>query len=67
MFDDCAVPAENLLGHEDMGVAVMMSGLDLERAWVTTGCTGIAERALDLSLEYAKQRKQVVIFNMRCC
>lgn len=58
VFDDCRVPAENLVGGEDRGVKVVMSGLDLERAMISPICLGIAERALQLSLDYAKQRKQ---------
>ncbi len=58
VFEDCRVPAENLLGAENRGVAVIMSGLDLERAMISPLCLGIAERALELSLEYAKTREQ---------
>ncbi|HUS24050.1 MAG TPA: acyl-CoA dehydrogenase family protein [Candidatus Binatia bacterium] len=58
VFDDCRVPAENLVGEEDRGVRVVMSGLDLERAMIAPICLGIAERALTLSLDYARQRKQ---------
>lgn len=58
VFDECRVPAENLVGDEDRGVKVVMSGLDLERAMIAPICLGIAERALTLSLDYAKQRKQ---------
>ena len=36
----------------------MMSGLDLERAWVSVGCTGTAERAIDLAVGWAQQRVQ---------
>jgi isovaleryl-CoA dehydrogenase len=58
VFDDCRVPAENLVGGEDQGVAVVMSGLDLERAMIAPVCLGIAERALELSIDYAKTRQQ---------
>ena len=58
VFDNCEVPAENLVGDEDRGVAVVMSGLDLERAIVAMINLGMAERALDLALEYAKLRTQ---------
>ncbi len=58
VFDDCRVPAENLVGAEDAGVRVVMSGLDLERAMISPICLGIAERALQLSIDYAGQRKQ---------
>ena len=58
VFEDCRVPAENLVGQEDRGVKVVMSGLDLERAMISPICLGIAERALALSIDYARQRKQ---------
>ncbi len=58
VFDDCRIPAENLVGAEDKGVKVVMSGLDLERAMISPICLGIAERALQLSIDYASQRKQ---------
>jgi isovaleryl-CoA dehydrogenase len=58
VFDDCEVPAENLVGEEDRGVGVVMSGLDLERAIVAMLNLGMAERAFDLALDYAKLRTQ---------
>ena len=58
LFDECRVPAENLVGIEDQGVAVVMSGLDLERAVIAPLCLGIAERAFELSIEYASTREQ---------
>jgi isovaleryl-CoA dehydrogenase len=58
LFEDCRVPAENLVGGEDRGVAVVMSGLDLERAMIAPLCLGVAERALELSVDYAKTRRQ---------
>jgi isovaleryl-CoA dehydrogenase len=58
VFEDCRVPAENLVGEEDRGVKVVMSGLDLERAMISPICLGIAERALALAIDYARQRKQ---------
>ena len=58
VFEDCRVPAENRVGHEDRGVAVVMGGLDLERAMISPLCLGVAERALELSLDYAKTRQQ---------
>ena len=58
VFEDCKVPAENLVGGENRGVRVVMSGLDLERAMISPICLGIAERALALALDYARQRKQ---------
>jgi isovaleryl-CoA dehydrogenase len=58
VFEDCRVPAENLVGEEDRGVKVVMSGLDLERAMISPICLGIAERALQLSIDYARTRHQ---------
>jgi isovaleryl-CoA dehydrogenase len=58
VFEDCRVPAENLVGREDGGLSVVMSGLDLERAMISPICLGIAERALELSIEYAQSRVQ---------
>jgi len=58
VFDNCRVPARNLLGGVDEGVKVVMSGLDLERAMIAPICLGIAERALELSLEYTRTRHQ---------
>lgn len=58
VFDNCRVPAENLVGGENKGVAVVMSGLDLERSMISPLCLGIAERALELSINYAKTREQ---------
>ena len=58
VFDECRVPAENVVGEENRGIAVVMSGLDLERAMVSPLCLGVAERAFELSLDYAKTRQQ---------
>ncbi|TAJ53345.1 MAG: isovaleryl-CoA dehydrogenase [Nevskiaceae bacterium] len=58
VFDECKVPAANLVGGENRGVKVVMSGLDLERAMISPICLGIAERAFALALDYSKQRKQ---------
>ncbi len=58
VFEDCRVPAKNMVGKLDGGVAVTMSGLDLERAIVCFNALGIAQRALDISVDYAKTRQQ---------
>ena len=58
VFDGCRVPAANRLGAENAGVAVVMSGLDLERAFLATAAIGMSERALELSIQYARERKQ---------
>ncbi len=58
VFEDCVVPAANLVGEENHGVAVVMSGLDLERAIIAMINLGMAERAFELALEYARTRRQ---------
>ncbi len=58
VFDNCEVPVENRVCAENDGVAVVMSGLDLERAMISPLCVGMAERALELSVEYARMREQ---------
>lgn len=57
-FDDYRVPAANVVGQVDGGVECVMSGLDLERAMISPICVGMAERALELSVAFAKERKQ---------
>jgi isovaleryl-CoA dehydrogenase len=58
VFQDCIIPAENLVGQENGGVAVMMSGLDVERCLSAPLAVGPAQRALDLALDHARTRKQ---------
>ena len=58
VFEDCEVPAENLLGAQDGGVRVLMSGLDYERAVLAGGPLGIMQSCLDVVLPYVHQRKQ---------
>jgi isovaleryl-CoA dehydrogenase len=58
VFEDCRVPAANVLGKENEGATVMFSGLDSERIFLSGEPLGIAEEALELSLAYARQRKQ---------
>ncbi len=58
VLEDCTVPAENLLGEENGGVAVMMQGLAVERTFLAGESIGIAEAALEASIEYARQRRQ---------
>ena len=58
VFDDCRVPAGNLVGEENAGHIVMMSGLDIERVIGSFYTLGITQRSLDLAVEYATVRKQ---------
>ncbi|MEE8144152.1 MAG: isovaleryl-CoA dehydrogenase [Kiloniellales bacterium] len=58
IFEDCEVPAENLLGEEGKGVNVLMSGLDYERVVLAAGPLGIMQACLDLVVPYLHERKQ---------
>jgi isovaleryl-CoA dehydrogenase len=58
VFQDCEVPAENVLGAVGKGVNVLMSGLDYERAVLAAGPCGIMQAALDVVLPYVHERKQ---------
>jgi isovaleryl-CoA dehydrogenase len=58
VFEDAEVPAENILGVEGGGVAVLMSGLDYERTLVTAGPLGIMQACMDLVVPYIHDRKQ---------
>ena len=58
VFEDCQVPAENILGEENQGVKVLMSGLDYERTVLSGGPVGIMQACLDLVLPYIHDRKQ---------
>ena len=58
VFEDCEVPAENIMGGEGRGAAVLMSGLDYERAVLAAGPLGIMQAALDVVLPYVRDRKQ---------
>ena len=58
VFQDCRVPAENILGEEGKGVRVLMSGLDYERAVLAAGPIGIMQAAMDIVIPYIHERKQ---------
>jgi isovaleryl-CoA dehydrogenase len=58
VFEDCEVPVENILGPENGGVGVLMSGLDYERAVLAAGPLGIMQACLDVVLPYVRERKQ---------
>jgi isovaleryl-CoA dehydrogenase len=58
VFDNCAVPMENILGREHEGVKVLMSGLDYERTVLSGGPIGIMQACLDLVLPYIHDRQQ---------
>ena len=58
VFQDCEVPAENVLGEVGGGVKVLMSGLDYERVVLSGGPLGLMAAALDVVLPYVHERKQ---------
>jgi isovaleryl-CoA dehydrogenase len=58
VFDDCRVPAENVLGELDGGVRVLMRGLDYERVTIAGGPLGLMAAALDVVLPYVRARRQ---------
>jgi isovaleryl-CoA dehydrogenase len=58
VFENCEVPAENVLGREGDGVNVLMSGLDYERAVLAAGSLGIMQACLDIVMPYVHDRKQ---------
>jgi isovaleryl-CoA dehydrogenase len=58
VFEDCEVPAENVMGPLNGGVGVLMSGLDYERAVLSAGPIGIMQACLDVVLPYVRDRKQ---------
>jgi len=58
VFEDCFVPPENVLGEENEGVKVLMSGLDYERTVLAGIQIGIMQACLDTVLPYVRERKQ---------
>jgi isovaleryl-CoA dehydrogenase len=58
VFENCRVPAENLVGSENGGVSVLMSGLDYERVVLAGGSLGLMAAALDVVLPYVRERQQ---------
>lgn len=58
VFDNCQVPFENVLGGEGRGVAILMSGLDYERAVLSGGPVGIMQACMDVVVPYVHERKQ---------
>jgi len=58
VFEDCFVPPENILGEENKGVAVLMSGLDYERTVLAGMQIGIMQACMDTVIPYVRDRKQ---------
>ena len=58
IFEDCEVPAVNILGHAGEGVRVLMSGLDFERTVLSGGPVGIMQACMDIVVPYVHDRRQ---------
>jgi len=58
IFEDCAVPEENMLGGLNTGVQLLMSGLDYERVVLSGGPLGVMQACMDVVLPYVHERKQ---------
>ena len=58
VFEDCEIPAENVLGDLNNGVRVLMSGLNTERLVLSGGPIGLMQAAMDLALPYVRERRQ---------
>lgn len=57
IFENCKVPKENLLGDENRGIYVLMSGLDLERLVLAGGPLGVMQACCDVAFHHARMRK----------
>jgi alkylation response protein AidB-like acyl-CoA dehydrogenase len=58
VFEDCEVPAENVLGREGMGQAIFTASMEWERICILAGHLGTMRRLLETSIEYAGDRQQ---------
>jgi isovaleryl-CoA dehydrogenase len=58
VFENCEIPAENVLGEVNNGVKVLMSGLNTERLVLSGGPLGLMQAALDIALPYVRDRRQ---------
>ncbi|KIQ96005.1 isovaleryl-CoA dehydrogenase [Lysobacter sp. A03] len=58
VFQNCEIPAENVLGEVNLGVKVLMSGLNTERLVLTGGPIGLMQDAMDIALPYVRERRQ---------
>ncbi len=58
VFEDCPVPAANLVGKEGQGFKIAMEALDGARVGVGASAAGLAEGAIDLSVKYMHERVQ---------
>lgn len=58
IFEDCRVPAEDMLGKEGEGFMIAMTGLDGGRIGIAAQSVGVAQAALDATVQYSKEREQ---------
>ena len=58
VFENCAIPQDNVLGEVNNGVKVLMSGLNTERLVLSGGPIGLMQAALDIALPYVRERRQ---------
>jgi len=58
VFQNCEIPAGNVLGEVNLGVKVLMSGLNTERLVLTGGPIGLMQDAMDIALPYVRERRQ---------
>ncbi|XP_042912860.1 isovaleryl-CoA dehydrogenase, mitochondrial [Parasteatoda tepidariorum] len=58
IFENCKVPAENIMSSEGKGVYVLMSGLDYERLVLAAGPVGLMQACCDIVFQYVHERKQ---------
>ncbi len=58
VFEDCEIPAENMMGPLNGGAKILMSGLDYERAVLSAGPIGIMQACMDVVMPYVRERKQ---------
>lgn len=58
VFENCEIPAENVLGEVNQGVKVLMGGLNTERLVLSGGPIGLMQAAMDLTLPYVRERRQ---------
>ncbi|NNL78189.1 MAG: acyl-CoA dehydrogenase [Desulfobacterales bacterium] len=58
IFEDCRIPAENILGNEGDGFLIAMTGLDGGRIGIAAQSVGVAQAAFDASVQYAREREQ---------
>ena len=58
IFDDCRIPAGNMLGEEGKGFRIALEGIDASRVSIAAQALGIAQAAYDAAVAYSKERRQ---------